>query len=293
MTEITPLAIDNWAGPCSAQDQTAAITALEDGNVLLLPHLDFPLRDAERELYLQSAGVEVKGKNISLNLTDNSVRGSHADAAELDVLRDMMVRFAADSRALVHALLPGYVATIEQGRTSFRPVEVAGRPSSWRKDDTRLHVDSFPSSPTRGKRILRLFTNVNPHGQGRHWRLGERFEDVASRYLASLQGPLWGSSQVLAMLGITKGRRSDYDHCMLQLHDRMKADSAYQASGGQRDFVFAPGCTWMVYTDQVPHAAMGGRFAFEQTFYLPVAGMHDPAKSPLRVLERLMGRELA
>lgn len=292
MTEITPLAIDNWAGPCSAQDQATAITALEDGNVLLLPHLDFPLRDAERELYLQSAGVEVKGKNISLNLADNSVRGSHADAAELSVLRDMMVRFATDSRALVHALLPGYVATIEQGRTSFRPVEIAGRPSSWRKDDTRLHVDSFPSSPTRGKRILRLFTNVNPHGQGRHWRLGERFEDVASRYLASLQGPLWGSSQVLAMLGITKGRRSDYDHCMLQLHDRMKADSAYQASGGQREFEFAPGCTWMVYTDQVPHAAMGGRFAFEQTFYLPVAGMHDPAKSPLRVLERLMGREL-
>ncbi len=293
MTEITQLATDSWAGPCSAQDQATAIAALEDGNVLLLPHLDFPLRDTERELYFQSGGVEVKGKNISLNLADNSVRGSHADAAELGVLRDMMVRFATDSRALVHALLPGYAATIEQGRTSFRPVEVAGRPSSWRKDDTRLHVDSFPSSPTRGKRILRLFTNVNPHGQGRHWRLGERFEDVARRYLAALPNPLWGSSQVLAMLGITKGRRSDYDHFMLQLHDRMKADSAYQGSAGQRDFEFAPGCTWMVYTDQVPHAAMGGRFAFEQTFYLPVAGMQDPAKSPLRVLERLMERELA
>ena len=33
--------------------------------------------------------------------------------------------------------------------------------------------------------------------------------------------------------------------------------------------------------------------AFEQTFYLPVDGMREPAKSPLRVLERLMGRELA
>ena len=188
MTEITPLAIESWAGPCSAQDQSAAITALEDGNVLLLPQLDFPLRDNERELYFQSAGVEVKGKNISLNLADNSVRGSHADAAELAVLRDMMVRFATDSRALVHALLPGYVASIEQGRTSFRPVEVAGRPSSWRKDDARLHVDSFPSSPTRGKRILRLFTNVNPHGQGRHWRLGERFEEVALQLVRQRRG---------------------------------------------------------------------------------------------------------
>ncbi len=293
MTEITQLAIESWAGPCSALAQTTAIDALEKGDVLLLPKLDFALHDDERALYFQNTGVEVKGKNISLNLADNSVRGSHANAAELGVLRDMMVRFATDSRALVHALLPGYVSTIEQGRTSFRPVEVAGRASSWRKDDTRLHVDSFPSSPTRGKRILRLFTNVNPHGQGRNWRLGERFEDVARRYLGSLPEPLWGSSQVLAMLGITKGRRSNYDHFMLQLHDRMKADSAYQASGGQREFAFAPGCTWLVYTDQVPHAAMSGRFLFEQTFYLPVAGMHDPATSPLRVLERLMGRELA
>jgi hypothetical protein len=292
MTDITPLAIDSWAAPCSAQDQAAAVAALEAGNVLLLPQLDFPLHDNERGLYFQGAGVEVQGKNISLNLADHSVRGSSADAAELAVLRDMMVRFATLSRTLVHGLLPGYVATLEQGRTSFRPVEVAGRPSSWRQDDTRLHVDSFPSSPTRGKRILRLFTNVNPHGEGRHWRLGGSFEDVARRHLASLHGPLWGSRQLLAMLGITKGPRSAYDHFMLQLHDRMKADSDYQASADQRSCEFAPGSTWMVYTDQVPHAAMGGRFAFEQTFYLPVAGMRDPAHSPLRVLERLMGREL-
>ena len=31
----------------------------------------------------------------------------------------------------------------------------------------------------------------------------------------------------------------------------------------------------------------------EQTFYLPVAAMADPAKSPLRVLEKMEGRVLA
>jgi hypothetical protein len=196
------------------------------------------------------------------------------------------------SQALVQHLLPSYMATLEKGRTSFRPLEIAGRPSSWRQDDSRLHVDSFPSSPTRGKRILRLFSNVNPIGEGRTWRLGEPFEQVARRYQSSLQGQPWGSSQVLEMLGITKGQRSAYDHYMLQLHDRMKADSAYQASAKQQTVVFEPGSSWLVYTDQVSHAAMGGRLAFEQTFYLPVAGMREPAKSPLRVLERLMGREL-
>ena len=292
MTEIVQLPVETWGWPCSEQDQEAAITALESGNVLLLPRLDFPLRDNERDFYFLSTGAELKGKNISLAPGDDKVRGSSADVAELGVLRGMMVRFSNMSQALVQHLLPSYMATLEKGRTSFRPLEIAGRPSSWRQDDSRLHVDSFPSSPTRGKRILRLFSNVNPVGQGRTWRLGEPFEQVARRYQSSLQGQPWGSSQVLEMLGITKGQRSAYDHYMLQLHDRMKADSAYQASAKQQTVVFEPGSSWLVYTDQVSHAAMGGRLAFEQTFYLPVAGMREPAKSPLRVLERLMGREL-
>ena len=60
----------------------------------------------------------------------------------------------------------------------------------------------------------------------------------------------------------------------------------------ERTHEFTPGSTWLVYTDQVSHAAMAGQYAFEQTFYLPVSGMADPSKSPLRVLERLLRREL-
>jgi hypothetical protein len=115
---------------------------------------------------------------------------------------------------------------------------------------------------------------------------------VARRYLPSLHRPLPGSCELLHLLGITKGRRTAYDHFMLQLHDRMKADTKYQAQVEQSTHEFAPGQTWLVYTDQVSHAAMAGQHAFEQTFYLPVAGMAEPTKSPLRVLERLMRREL-
>ena len=39
--------------------------------------------------------------------------------------------------------------------------------------------------------------------------------------------------------------------------------------------------------------APGGRYAFEQTFYLPVAAMEDEAAAPLRTLERLTGKVLA
>ncbi len=290
MTDILRLPIASWDQPCSPQDQRTATQALEDGQVLLLPQLDFPLLAAER--HFLSPAIAGAAKNVSRNPTDGSVRGSSAAGAELGVLRGMMDRYATASQALLRQLLSTYATTVRAGRTSFRPVEVAGRVSSRRQDDTRLHVDSFPSSPIGGQRILRLFTNVHPHGGTRTWRLGESFEEVARRYLPSLCRPLPGSCELLHLLRITKGRRTAYDHFMLQLHDRMKADTKYQTQAEQRTHAFAPGQTWLVYTDQVSHAAMAGQYAFEQTFYLPVSGMADASKSPLRVLERLLRREL-
>ncbi len=290
MTDIISLPIASWDQPSSPDEQHAAIRSLEDGNVLLLPQLDFPLLDVERQFL--SPDISGAAKNVSLNPSDGSVRGSSAAGAELAALHGMMERYASSSLTLMRQLLSPYASTVQQGRTSFRPVEVAGRETSWRKDDTRLHVDSFPSSPTGGRRILRLFTNVHPQGRTRTWRLGESFEGVARRYLPSLHRPMPGSCELLHLLRITKGRRTAYDHFMLQLHDRMKADTKYQAQVEQRTHEFPPGQTWLVFTDQVSHAAMAGQYLFEQTFYLPVAGMTDPAKSPLRVLERLMRREL-
>ena len=55
---------------------------------------------------------------------------------------------------------------------------------------------------------------------------------------------------------------------------------------------FPPGSTWMVFTDQVSHAAMSGQHALEQTFTLEVDGMAEPEHAPVRVLERLKGRKL-
>ena len=75
----------------------------------------------------------------------------------------------------------------------------------------------------------------------RSWRLGESFEDVARRFLPLLRGPIWGADRVLELLGITKRRRTAYDHYMLQLHDRMKADSVYQSQVAQRTYDFKPG----------------------------------------------------
>jgi hypothetical protein len=122
--------------------------------------------------------------------------------------------------------------------------------------------------------------------------LSEPFEDVARRFLPLLRGPIWGADRVLDLLGITKRRRTAYDHYMLQLHDRMKADSAYQSQVAQRTYDFQAGSTWIVFSDVVSHAAMSGQYALEQTYHLPVSAMADPSRAPLCILEKLLARKL-
>jgi hypothetical protein len=204
----------------------------------------------------------------------------------------VLTRFSAAAAALVDRLFPRYRGRIARARSSFRPAEIAGRNASWRKDDTRLHVDSFPASPVQGRRILRLFTNVNPSGRPRSWRVGGDFDAIAGRFAGSLTWPWPGSSLILSALRVTKSSRTAYDALMLQLHDRMKSDPDYQAASPQTAFDFPAGTTWMAFTDQVSHAAMAGQYQLEQTFLLPVDAMIDERRSPLRILEALKGRRL-
>ncbi len=290
-TEILePLDITSWQGPFSAEIVSRASDALETGRLLYAPQLPFQLSDAERR-FLSPDCLDGKSKNISFRPDAGVVKGTHCKGAERDELLAMLQRYYTSASNLLKALCPGYSNNSTPGFTSFRPAEIAGRTTSWRHDDTRLHVDAFPSRPMQGLRILRVFTNVNPKAP-RIWRVGEKFEDAAARFLPSIKSPIPVTASLLSLLQITKGRRTEYDHFMLGIHDRMKADSSYQSQVFQIQLAIPPGTTWACYTDSVSHAAMSGQFAFEQTFYLPVRAMKNPERSPLRVLERLVGRRL-
>jgi hypothetical protein len=169
---------------------------------------------------------------------------------------------------------------------------VAEGAESKRKDDRRLHVDAFASQPTGGKRILRVFTNINPQGEPRLWRVGESFEAHARRWPNRLRR-LWpGEAWLLRRLGVTRATRTPYDAAMLGLHDAAKLDDAYQREAPFQNLILPAGASWIAYTDSVVHAAMSGRFMLEQSFYLPVDAMAAPETSPARILERLLGRRL-
>lgn len=269
-----------------------ATSALETGSVIYLPQLPFTLADGEKTL-LSPDFVKPGVKNISYNPENKQLRGLQEDLYVNEQMAQMMGRYVDFSSKLIESLFPHYKGHYELGKTSYRPVEIKGRESSYRKDDTRLHVDAFPSNPNNGKRILRVFSNINPNNQARHWRIGEPFSAVANRFLPKIPKPMWGKHKLLEMLGVTKKIRKDYDHYMLQMHNRMKADVVYQKNVEQGEFDFLPNTTWIVFTDLVSHAAMAGQYVLEQTFYLPVEHMKFPERAPLRVLENMLGRKLA
>jgi hypothetical protein len=258
--------------------------------VIYFSKLPFELGKAERTL-LSPTVADGKAKNISFDFGSGSLKGAAADA-EREHLQMMMKRFASNATRLVGDLFPEYAAGLERARTSYRPVEITGRRYSPLKDDRLLHVDAFPSTPTGGRRILRLFSNIATAGKGRIWRVGEPFQDFAQKHLPSLRRPNAFAARLLFAIGATKSRRSAYDQLMLGLHDHAKRDAGYQKNSPQIEIAFPPGTSWLCYTDEVLHAALAGQYALEQTFYLDIASMVDPTRSPLKVLERMTGHSL-
>ena len=263
---------------------------LEREGLVVVESASFVLNRNEQTLLSADLGNS-KAKNISL-APDASLRGTNATAEERALLEILLRRFAVWSRDLLASLAPSYADDLEVGRTSFRPRAVGGAPISPRKDDRRLHVDAFASQPTAGRRILRVFANINPDGEDRVWQVGEPFEEYARRWTTKARSIFPGEAAVLQRLGITRGRRTPYDALMLQLHDFAKLDTAYQATAPRREVRFPPGAVWIVFTDSTAHAAIVGRYALEQTFYLPLSAMVAPEASPARILERITGQRL-
>jgi len=282
---------DDWTSSAPAEVSSSAARALEAGDVLVCPALAFAAQPDEAALF--TPAILGSSKNASYDPETDRLGGTRATGRDADRLRAFIRRFSDAAASLVDALLPVYRGAIVRARASFRPAEIAGRSASWRRDDTRLHVDAFPATPSGGRRILRVFTNVNPEGRVRAWRIGGDFEDVARRFAGDLRMPLPGSGALLALVRATKTPRTPYDALMLQLHDRMKADGEFQRRSPQTAVDFRAGSTWMAFTDQVSHAATAGQYQLEQTFLLPVAAMREPERAPLRVLERIAGTPLA
>lgn len=266
---------------------TKCLQALETGKVVFLPN-EAPPVDRSMRGQLEASILDGRHKNVSFDQQRQRLGGvNHAlkGTEQEQFLYDFMQQWFHYAHDLLKRVFPFYQQSIIPGRSSYRPAQIAGRALSKRKDDTRLHVDAFPASPVNGKRILRLFSNINFDNQPRHWHIGEPFADVLKRFYPDMSPWRKSIAQLMYWLKATKTPRSAYDHVMLQLHDRMKLSDTYQASVAKTEVQFPAMSSWFVFTDQVSHAALGGQYLLEQTFYLPVEAMAQPEQSPLLQIE--------
>lgn len=273
--------------------------ALEDGAILFLAQTPLAWGAGDRDALLACDTLPLTHKNISYRRDDDRLAGT---GGRRDSLRLLMRSYVDQMTALLAHLLAPYAHCWRVETSSYRPQEEAVRALSWKTRNDLLHVDAFPSRPTNGDRILRVFTNLHPT-RARCWITTETFDALVGRLLArgavpALAPPrgssLWHSVRrrlvpyapaALAPLA----RRSPYDAFMLRLHDHLKADAQFQASAPKQRWEFPPGSSWILFTDFVPHAALSGQFALEQTYIVPRAALLQPEKAPVNILERLVG----
>lgn len=261
-----------------------AIASLELGKIVYLPNHSFKPQMDEQS-FLSESILHKKHKNISYDPIRQHIGGLSSPRLAPQ-LQPFLQRFFDYANHVINTLFPEYQAHIRLGRTSYRPAEIKGRATSKRKDDTRVHVDSFSATPVNGLRILRVFCNINPYDEPRVWHIGEPFTNVLKTFSKNI--PKFNATQarLLKWIKATKTLRTPYDHYMLHLHDTMKLDDHYQQQLAKQRFDFPAHSTWIVFTDKVSHAALSGQFLLEQTFYLPVEAMINPSLSPLRQWEQ-------
>lgn len=275
---------------------------LEQGNILFFPRTPFAFPDEEREFLLgrrqTSAAIH---KNIAYRPAEDRVTGlDKSDAKEANHLRAILGEYSRRAAEFLGNLLPPYAGNWKLDFASFRPIEERGRPARLRARNDLPHVDAFPTRPTNGDRILRLFTNINPE-QNRVWITSQTFDVLAPRFAQTLRLPRPRSKAKLASMlwalaraaGLPGARRSPYDAFMHRCHNAMKEDADFQASCPKQRWEFPPNSTWIVFTDSVSHAVLEGQYALEQTFIVSRRAMVCPEKSPLAVLEHIAGYSLS
>jgi hypothetical protein len=263
---------------------------LERGKVLFFEHVpfEFPERDREFLLSQKQAGSRFH-KNISYRPAKDLLKGVDDDSPDRERMVTIMRSFSRNVTAFVAQFLAPYATKMKLDFASFRPLEEQGRDLPLHKRNDLLHVDAFPSRPTHGGRILRVFANINPSA-GRVWNVGEPFHEFLPKLMqAGRISPPGGLGRALthiaSKIGLPVPDRSPYDEFMLYLHDWLKENADFQKNSPKQELVFPPGSAWMVYTDGVPHAAMSGQYALEQTFIIPREALVTPQVAPCQVLE--------
>jgi len=287
--------IDRWP-PATPTDYRPQ---LETGNVLYFPTTPFSLA-AESQDFLRSLDFAGKAihKNIAYRPASDRITGFVGTPDQQHRLLATMRDYSRTVVAFTASLLPEYARAWKLDYASFRPLEESGRDLPVNKRNDLLHTDAFPSRPTSGDLILRVFTNIHP-SKTRNWITTDPFALLAEKYAGSaglariasnsLHEP---AARFLHSIGLPVVPRSPYDRFMLHFHDYLKHNNDFQENCPKYRFNFPPGSTWLTFTDVLPHSVHSGQHALEQTFIISKSSLSRDENAPVRILERLCGKPL-
>jgi hypothetical protein len=276
-------------------------TELEAGNILYFPHTPFDFPDDDVQFLLTRKQTDAAfHKNIAYRPAADRITGVDKSAGpDVDRLRAILRGYSQHSARFLGELLSPYAGKWKLDFASYRPLEERGRPARLRARNDLPHVDAFPTRPTNGDRILRLFTNLNP-AQNRVWITSQTFDVIGPRFAKAigLPRPHGGNALLRALQKIATAAhlpgasRSPYDDFMHRCHNAMKENAEFQEGCPKQRWEFPPHSTWIAFTDFVSHAVLEGQYALEQTFIVAREAMVRPESSPLAILESLAGYPL-
>jgi len=305
-TEVSDYHFPNgWENSSRAgQRALACCEQLEEGQVLFFKEPPFSLPSADCEFLVSQRQSDTRlHKNISYRPKQDMLRGWASEGKEEGQrMHQIMRSYSQEVVKFLTRLLAPYAGHWSLDFASFRPEEEKGRNLPLHKRNDLLHVDSFPTRPTQGGRILRCFTNVNPT-ESRIWITTDRLPvlaqnfakeagliEIARRGTTGMDNFMWMMKKTF---GMKAAQHSPYDKFMLRFHDYLKENQSFQENCEKILMEFPPGSTWICFTDTVPHAVLSGQYALEQTFIVPIRAMVKPEKAPIRVLEQIAQRPLA
>src|SRR5215472_9264019 len=222
------------------------------------PPVDLPARD--RDVLLgRKQRSSAYHKNIAYRPSEDRVTG--LDAAERAKAAEFSSRLFAGRR----------------GRLVAVSAPLCGRPARLHARNDLLHVDSFPTRPTNGARILRFFTNINA-ARNRVWLTSQTFESFGPQFarMAGVSGvfrnPFSRGLRAFARALRLPGSRPPYDELMHRLHNAMKED-ALSGEQSQTSLGISSECILeALHRRRQPRRALGA-----------IRTGTDPAHSPFRV----------
>jgi hypothetical protein len=271
---------------------------LENGGIIYFPESPFTRPEQDTRFLLTQHQQDASyHKNIAYRPLEDRITGLNAASpADLETLRRIMADYSRQSVKLLEELFPAYTNGYKLDFASYRPIEEKGRKMRLRARNDLIHVDSFPTRPVGGDRILRVFENINPD-TARVWRTSDTMDQLAEQFKAKrkppgdLDKPARGlfPPMIAKALGFRASSGSGYDNWMLNFHNFLKENERFQAECRKSTWQFPPGSAWIVYTDMVSHSVLSGQYALEQTFIVSQQHMVLPEKSPINILRRLYG----